>query len=107
MSGAKTQINLIGCVFNYCATLANVQNNWSSECEFNYCFTAGNSGGVNWNPSSDYICSDGTKCGAYGGQHPFTQWPEVPAVTKHVLKVDVPNKKLNVTLTIDKLVKYE
>lgn len=107
MSGAKTQINLIGCVFNYCATLANVQNNWSSECEFNYCFTAGNSGGVNWNPSSDYICSDGTKCGAYGGQHPFTQWPEVPAVTKHILKVDVPNKKLNVTLTIDKLVKYE
>ena len=50
---------------------------------------------------------DGTKIGAYGGQHPFTLWSELPAVTKHSVKVDAANKKLNVTLTLEKRDKSE
>lgn len=58
--------------------------------------------------NNNYISAlDGTKIGAYGGQHPFTLWSELPAVTKHSVKVDAANKKLNVTLTLEKRDKPE
>ncbi len=58
--------------------------------------------------STNYLSAlDGTKIGAYGGQHPFTLWSELPAVTKHSVKVDAANKKLNVTLTLEKRDKPE
>ena len=53
--------------------------------------------------STDYLSTlDGTMIGCSGGQYPFNLYPELPTVTKHRVKVDAANKKLNVTLTLDK-----
>jgi hypothetical protein len=53
--------------------------------------------------STDYISSlDGTMIGCYGGQYPYNLNPDLPQLTKHAVKVDAANKKLNVTLTLDK-----
>ena len=53
--------------------------------------------------STDYISSlDDTMIGCYGGQYPYNLNPDLPQVTKHAVKVDAANRKLNVTLTLDK-----
>ena len=86
---------------------------YTSSTTFINCKSASSLGNVYANNvlsfnNSNYLSAlDGTKIGAYGGQHPFTLWSELPAVTKHSVKVDAANKKLNVTLTLEKRDKPE
>lgn len=88
----------IGCYFNNSTSGSSIAESCTvtdsksglvySNCEYN-----GNPG---------ISSEDGTKIGAYGGQYPFTQNPELPKVSKHAISVDAASKKLNVTLTVDK-----
>ena len=53
--------------------------------------------------STKYISAlDGTKVGAYGGQHPYSRTPELPRVTKHELNIDAATKTMKVKLTVSK-----
>lgn len=51
-------------------------------------------------PSSNYVGTDGTIIGIYGGETPYTLEPTVPKVTDGNLQLDMENKKLNVNLTV-------
>lgn len=113
---------LVGCVLNSCVHSSTHTSKLSSNTGGLYYFSSSTfidcTGTSNSNILSDsnvlsfdnnnYISAlDGTKIGAYGGQHPYTLWSELPAVTKHSVKVDAANKKLNVTLTLEKRDKQE
>lgn len=50
--------------------------------------------------SNGYLGTDGTVVGIYGGDTPYTLEPSVPKVTSSDLKLDMEQKKLNVTLTV-------
>lgn len=50
--------------------------------------------------SKGYLGTDGTVVGIYGGDTPYTLEPSVPKVTSSDLKLDMEQKKLNVTLTV-------
>ena len=50
--------------------------------------------------SKGYLGTDGTIVGIYGGDTPYTLEPSVPKVTSSDLKLDMEQKKLNVTLTV-------
>lgn len=50
--------------------------------------------------SNGYLGTDGTIVGIYGGDTPYTLEPSVPKVTSSDLKLDMEQKKLNVTLTV-------
>lgn len=102
-SGAKSSINVLGCVLNSC-----VYNGVSpyfytddSTTKIN-CRDINNSGNLNYNDNSKISALDGTKIGAYGGQHPYSRTPEVPAVTKYQLAIDPSNKVMTVNLTVTK-----
>lgn len=114
LSGAENDINLIGCVLNSCyysgyASMSNCNpyncyvlsksNAYSSDKNFFYNYDASQS---NYQYSS---ALDGTKIGAYGGQHPITLRPEVPGVTQYKMSIDSATKTMKVKLTVDKLVK--
>lgn len=112
---------LVGCVLNSClycfaktSTLSSSYKGYlfyTSSTTFIDCIsntTANYQDYVLSFNNDNYLSAlDGTKIGAYGGQHPFTLWSELPAVTKHSVKVDAANKKLNVTLTLEKRDKPE
>ena len=115
---------LVGCVLNSCiyskATTSKQGPSftgylyYTSSTTFIDCTGTGNNSTIlsdsnvlSFNNNNYISALDGTKIGAYGGQHPFTLWSELPAVTKHSLKVDAANKKLNVTLTLEKRDKPE
>lgn len=114
---------LVGCVLNSC-TYYNATTSILSTSNYDYliytssttfvnCKNASSLGNgyannvLSFNNTNYLSALDGTKIGAYGGQHPFTLWSELPAVTKHSVKVDAANKKLNVTLTLEKRDKPE
>ena len=116
-SSAKTYTNFVGCYFENCTVVKLSHGNLTSNMSYNNTSKLVNCTVLSYESSYDgtfgvhysntkYKCPDGTVVGAYGGTQPFTLWPELPAVTKHVVKVDAENKKLNVTLTVDKKVKY-
>lgn len=114
---------LVGCVLNSCiysqATTSKQGSSftsylyYTSSTTFTDCIGVNNnsylseSNVLSFNNTKFMSALDGTKIGAYGGQHPFTLWSELPAVTKHSVKVDAANKKLNVTLTLEKRDKPE
>lgn len=111
---------LVGCVLNSCIyNLASTEKgsggnylHYSPSTTFTDCISLtsnilGDSNVLSFNNDNYISALDGTKIGAYGGQHPFTLWSELPAVTKHSVKVDAANKKLNVTLTLEKRDKPE
>lgn len=50
---------------------------------------------------------DGSLVGAYGGQNPFTLYPEVPGVTQHQITINAATKTMTVKLTVDKLDKQQ
>lgn len=102
--GSKCYI--IGCVLKNCTFSAydvKMANCSIIDCKYNL----GNNNYLNWGAegTNKYYAPDGTLNGAYGGQHPFTQWPEVPGVTQYKLSIDAATKTMNVKLTVDKLVK--
>lgn len=108
-TGAKSTTNLIGCVLNSCYYGS---RNGGQIYYYNCTVVNSEKNSVYSNvPGTDYYdknkisALDGTPIGAYGGQHPFTQWPEVPGVTKYKLSIDAATKTMNVKLTVDKLVK--
>ena len=112
-TGAASRTNFIGCVFNSCAYSgwynAPFTGNGSGiisgyNCTFTNCVSSCSCSETNWN-GKKVSALDGTYIGAYGGQHPFTQWPEVPGVTQYKMSIDAATKTLNVKLTVDKLVK--
>ena len=119
LSSSRNPI-LVGCVLNSCvyknassstqATSVTDCLCYTSSTSFINCLRNGNltdSSVLSLNSTTYLSALDGTKIGAYGGQHPFTLWSELPAVTKHSVKVDAANKKLNVTLTLEKRDKPE
>ena len=58
----------------------------------------------NSNPDSNYLGTDGTIVGIYGGSTPYSDegmfTPSVPKVTSSSLDLDMKNKQLNVKLTV-------
>lgn len=50
--------------------------------------------------SNNYLGTDGTVVGYYGGDTPFTLEPSVPKVTSSSLDLDMEKKELNVKLTV-------
>ncbi len=107
---------LIGCVLNSClytsTTSSYTATSFTTGLYLNNSvtmincqqFTApNNDGDIIGYSSTNHISSlDGTMIGCFGGQYPFNRNPDLPMVTKHAVKVDAANKKLNVTLTLDK-----
>ena len=55
---------------------------------------------TNYLQTNNYLGTDGTVVGIYGGDTPFTLEPSVPKVTSSDLDLDNENKVLNVTLTV-------
>ena len=49
---------------------------------------------------SNYLGTDGTQVGVYGGTTPFTLDPQVAKVTESTFTVDTTNKKLSVKLKV-------
>ena len=113
-SSAESTKNLIGCLLNSC-----VYSHFSNEA--GRCIAGVNYQLVNcvsyrdddidvffnWNDNkSSYVSAeDGTKIGAFGGQHPFNRYPEVPGVTKHQISINAATRTMTVKLTVDKLSK--
>lgn len=109
-TSAKSKTNIIACILNSCCLY--YWNEYSlswSNCVLTNCVKANYNDSVDF-PGYDsykkyYSDLDGTYIGAYGGQHPFTQWPEVPGVTQYKMSIDSATKTMKVKLTVDKLVK--
>lgn len=55
---------------------------------------------TNYLQTNNYLGTDGTVVGIYGGDTPFTLEPSVPKVTSSDLDLDNENKVLNVKLTV-------
>lgn len=53
-----------------------------------------------WLESNNYIGTDGTIIGMFGGTIPYSLVPNVPTVTESKVTVDTATKKLNVTLKV-------
>ena len=108
---ASSYKNLIGCVLNSC--YINNYNEYFQNSNRINCQVVSNSNGdkdayypfnyTSYNSKSCISALDGTKIGAYGGQHPFNRNPEVPGVTKHQISIDAATRTMTVTLTVDKL----
>lgn len=110
-SGAASNCNLIGCVLNSCvyrkydSFLGRAGLSWYN-CTIINCSDLGSSDYTVDFGSDKYISAiDGTCIGIWGGQHPFSLWPEVPGVTKYNLSIDAATKTMTVKLTVDKLAK--
>lgn len=115
-SSAESTKNLIGCLLNSCvySNYDSSRDGWSIagiDYQLVNCVTIPGSPGkdisgfFNFNKQdSSYISADdGTKIGAYGGQHPHNRYPEVPGVTKHQISIDAATRTMTVKLTVDKL----
>lgn len=109
LSGAKSRINLLGCILNSCAyghpNSGNNLPDFCFNCTFTNCSDAGSASSIDYYYTNKISAIDGTPIGAYGGQHPYTLWPEVPGVTQYKMSIDAATKTMNVKLTVDKLVK--
>ena len=93
----------VGCGFNSCVYYSIYSNNsWFENCYKSSTYSNANSNWVDYYNSKAISSLDGTYIGAYGGTYPYTLYPALPTVTKHKVTVDAANKKLNVTLTLDK-----
>ena len=93
----------VGCGFNSCVYSSIYSNNsWYENCYSLSTYRNANSNLVDYYNSKAISSIDGTHIGAYGGTYPYTLYPALPTVTKHTVTVDAANKKLNVTLTLDK-----
>lgn len=55
---------------------------------------------ADWLQSNNYLGTDGTIIGMFGGTIPYSLVPNVPTVTESKVTVDTANKKLNVTLKV-------
>lgn len=110
LSDAADYCNFIGCVLNSCyyntfrfeyisCSIINCKNKYEGSSYSDYI--------TQWyNYSGSYVSDlDGTTIGIYGGQHPYSLWPEVPGVTKYNLSIDAATKTMTVKLTVDKLAK--
>ncbi len=105
-AGSDNKRYLVGCTIN---SYVRNQTLYGTNCTYENGHSTGTTTYSNTNSSwVDYynpkaISSiDGTYIGAYGGQYPYSLYPALPTVTKHTVTVDAANKKLNVTLTLDK-----
>ena len=108
LTDATSWTNLIGCVLNSCyySTVGNfsIENCTTINCKTNAALgTLSRNAAFNFNDSSYKSDLDGTKIGAYGGQHPHTRYPEVPGVKKHEISIDAATRTMTVKLTVDKL----
>lgn len=113
LSGAKYATDLIGCVLNSCAYYCyydapykgtdNGDGISGDNCSFINCMKVGGKTNINYSNANAISALDGTKIGAYGGQHPFNLNPEVPGVTNHQISIDAATRTMTVTLTVDKL----
>ena len=116
LSGAKTKINLVGCILNSCTSRQWIEyppetthSNYYGVCcancvltDCSYCINDCNNYFAS-NNNNKYISSlDGTPIGAYGGQHPYSRAPELPTVTKYQFAVDPTPKKMHVNFTVTK-----
>ena len=104
LKGAASKKNLIGCVLNSCV-YGDISTNNCNYINCEYISTSWDTwdGDTGFNASSHKSALDGTKIGAYGGQHPYNRYPEVPGVTKHQISIDAATRTMTVTLTVDKL----
>jgi hypothetical protein len=123
LSKDVTNANLLACVLNSCAyngwgtpTKSYVTGSGSSytyisgddQTVMENCITAvGGAVGIEYKYTTHISALDGTYVGAYGGQHPFNQYPEVPGVTQHQISIDAATKTMTVKLTVDKLDKQQ
>lgn len=108
-SGAISNTNLLGCVLNSCvyrvyeSYLSKAGLSWYN-CTFTNCIDIDSSDfGIDFGSAQRISAEDGTKIGAYGGQHPFNRYPEVPGVKKHQIAIDAATRTMTVSLTVDKL----
>ncbi len=111
LSDATSKVNLIGCIINSC--FYNKNGLFYENCTMSGTRTQQVSYSSNetaiyfqWNMSEELRYKsdlDGTWIGAYGGQHPFTRYPEVPGVKKHEISIDAATRTMTVKLTVDKL----
>ena len=107
-SDAKDYSNMIGCVLNscyYCSYNQPLLNCTVVNCRYSISSTNYYNEFYNFNDDAQSYVSalDGTKMGAYGGQHPFNRNPEAPGVTKHEISIDAATRTMTVKLTVDKL----
>ena len=122
LSNQVYNANLIACELNSCTILwANPTKNQTTGSSYNdvsgdeqtqriNCISLASSTsatGMEYKNTSHISAEDGTYVGAYGGQHPFTQYPDVPGVTQHQITIDAATKTMTVKLTVDKLNKQE
>ncbi len=104
--GANSTTNLIGCILNSCYYNRAEVN--TDNCNFIDCTTCsisttnGQAIPTDYYSTSKISALDGTPVGAYGGQLPYTQAPELPTVTRYQLAVDPATKKMRVNLTVTK-----
>ena len=108
LTDATSYANLIGCILNSCY-YSTYSHSYLDNCNTINCQTNNGNLGLTrdnafkFNNSSYKSDLDGTKIGAYGGQHPYNRYPEVPGVTKHQISIDAATRTMTVTLTVDKL----
>lgn len=120
LSNQITNANLIGCTLNSCTlywdnptksiTTGKVYSHVAGDDQTvreNCIEWSNNSTGIEYNQTLHISALDGTYVGAYGGQHPFNQYPEVPGVTQHQISIDAATKTMTVKLTVDKLDKQQ
>lgn len=88
-----------GCVFSYCCIPSSYYNSSSSAKN---CYNTSEAYGASSETilAKNWIGSDGTVVGKYGGNTPYTLVPAVPKVTESQIKLDTEAKKLNVTLKV-------
>ena len=95
---------LVNCLYNISS---GYNSNISSSCASQSCYAIDYSGyltalSADELLSSNYLGNDGTIVGKYGGNTPFVAdfIPSAPKVTDSSLKLDLDNKKLNVSLKV-------
>lgn len=103
ISGSSTKV-LVGCDLNSCVTYPSSESWYRSNTILENCcyYSNSNSSWIDYYNNKAISSLDGTYIGAYGGTYPYTLYPALPTVTKHNVTVDAVNKKLNVTLTLEK-----
>lgn len=108
LNDATSYANLIGCILNSCYYSSYLHSYLNNCTTINSKAESGNldltpAKSFDFNNSSYKSDLDGTKIGAYGGQHPHTRYPEVPGVKKHEISIDAATRTMTVKLTVDKL----
>ena len=103
---AMKNANLINCLYNTSSD-ATYNSNIGSSCTLNNCYGIEYSNQLRNLPKEDlltnkYLGNDGTIVGPYGGASPYDEemLPAAPRVESSSVKLDIDNKKLNVTLKV-------